>query len=299
MSGEKSTSEPTQEVESIRLAEFLESIPPAQSRPVITRVSFQADASDSRIFRFRVAIPEIQLHCSGESCNGTRFFRAGGDHIILRARIWNNEYITYKCANCQTQQKTFALAILIETAPDDPKKPQTVHCYKFGEHPTYGPPTPARLISLVGPDRELFLKGRRCENQGLGIGAFVYYRRVVEEQKNRIIDEIIKVAQVLLATPDSIMVLENAKKEHQFSKAVESIKEAIPQRLLIAGQNPLTLLYSALSMGLHNQSDEKCLELAKDIRVILAEMSELLGQALKDERELKEAVSRLARQPGG
>jgi hypothetical protein len=48
-------------------------------------------------------------------------------------------------------------------------------------------------------------------------------------------------------------------------------------------------------MGLHNQSDEKCLELAKDIRLILAEMSELLGQALKDERELKEAVSRLAR----
>jgi hypothetical protein len=45
--------------------------------------------------------------------------------------------------------------------------------------------------------------------------------------KNRIIDEIIKVAHVLLATPDSIMLLENAKKEHQFSKAVEAIKEAI------------------------------------------------------------------------
>ena len=240
---------------------------------------------------------EIQLHCSGESCNGTRFFRSGDDYIILPAGIWNNQYITYECANCQTQQKTFALAILIETAPDDPEKPQTVHCYKFGEHPTYGPPTPARLISLVGPDRELFLKGRRCENQGLGIGAFVYYRRVVEEQKNRIIDEIIKVAQVLLATPDSIMVLENAKKEHQFSKAVEAIKEAIPQRLLIAGQNPLTLLHSALSMGLHNQSDEKCLELAKDIRLILAEMSELLGQALKDERA--KGGSLAARAPTG
>jgi hypothetical protein len=281
MSGEKSTSEPTQEVESIRLAEFLESIPPAQSRTVITHVSFHADPGGI-IFRFRVAIPEIQLHCSGESSNGTRFFRSGDDYIILPARIWNNEYITYKCANCQTQQKTFALAILIETGPDDPKKPETVHCYKFGEHPTYGPPTLTRSISLVGPDRELFLKGRRCENQGLGIGAFVYYRRVVEEQKNRIIDEIIKVAQVLLATPDSIMVLENAKKEHQFSKAVAAIKQAIPQRLLIAGQDPLTLLHSALSMGLHNKSDEKCLELAKDIRLILAELSDPTWTAGRD-----------------
>jgi hypothetical protein len=69
-------------------------------------------------------------------------------------------------------------------------------CYKLGELPVYGPPTPARLISLIGPDREIFLKGRRCGNLGLGIGAFVYYRRVVENQKSRILDEIIKVITV-------------------------------------------------------------------------------------------------------
>ena len=42
-------------------------------------------------------------------------------------------------------------------------------------------------MKLVGPDRDDFLKGRRCENQGLGVGAFIYYRRVVENQKNRIL----------------------------------------------------------------------------------------------------------------
>ena len=40
------------------------------------------------------------------------------------------------------------------------------------------------------------MKGRRCGNLGLGIGAFVYYRRVVENQKSRILDEIIKVITV-------------------------------------------------------------------------------------------------------
>jgi hypothetical protein len=43
----------------------------------------------------------------------------------------------------------------------------------------------------------------------------------------------------------------------------------------------------------HGLTDEKCLELATDVRVVLAELSELLGHALKDERELKEAVARL------
>src|SRR5262249_3318687 len=163
-----------------------------------------------------------------------------------------------------------------------------LQCYKFGELPAYGPPTPSRLISLLGPGRELFLKGRRCEIQGLGIGAFVYYRRVVEGQ---ILAEILKVAQTISAPQEAIDALQAAEAENQFSKAMDDVKNAIPQRLLINGQNPLTLSHAALSKGLHTHSDETCLELATDIRLILAELAELLGHALKDERELKEAVA--------
>jgi len=48
-----------------------------------------------------------------------------------------------------------------------------------------------------------------------------------------------------------------------------------------------------LSDGLHLRSDEHCLEIASSIRVILAELSERLAQALKDEAELNKALSRL------
>jgi hypothetical protein len=67
----------------------------------------------------------------------------------------------------------------------------------------------------------------------------------------------------------------------------------MPQILLINGHNPLTLLHSALSGGLHDQSDEECLALATSIRVIMTELAERLGQALKDEAELNAAVSQL------
>jgi hypothetical protein len=123
-------------------------------------------------------------------------------------------------------------------------------CYKLGELPVYGPPTPSRLISLIGPDRDIFLKGRRCENQGLGIGAFVYYRRVVENQKNRILAEIFKVSEKIGVTPDQLDILKRAMAETQFTTALASVKSAIPQSLLINGHNPLTLLHSALSDGL-------------------------------------------------
>jgi hypothetical protein len=80
---------------------------------------------------------------------------------------------------------------------------------------------------------------------------------------------------------------------------VTSVKLAIPQILLINGANPLTLLHSALSAGVHDFSDERCLEMAQDVRVVLAELSERLSQAIKDEAELTTAVSRLmkARDP--
>jgi len=55
---------------------------------------------------------------------------------------------------------------------------------------------PSRLPKLVGPDQEKFNKRLRSEACGLGIGAFGYYRQVVENQKGRLIDEIIKVVNL-------------------------------------------------------------------------------------------------------
>jgi hypothetical protein len=161
------------------------------------------------------------------------------------------------------------------------------------EQPPYGPPTPARLIRLFGKDRDIFLKGRQCENHGLGIGAFVYYRRVLESHKNQILNEIIRVSKKIGAAAEMLSTLEAAVTEISFSKALDSVKTAIPESLLVNGQNPLTLLHSALSEGLHEQTDESCLELAHAVRVVLVELAERLGQALKDEAELNSAISKL------
>ncbi|MGY0573549.1 hypothetical protein ACTGJ9_022760 [Bradyrhizobium sp. RDM12] len=145
------------------------------------------------------------------------------------------------------------------------------------------------------------MKGRRCENQGLGIGAFAYYRRVVESQKNEILDEMIAVSRKQGASTETIAALGEAKGEIQFSKAVSSVKLGLPDSILINSHNPLTLLHSALSAGVHEHTDERCLELAQAVRLVLVELAERLTQALKDEAELNTAVSRLlkARESSG
>ena len=70
------------------------------------------------------------------------------------------------------------------------------------------------------------------------------------------------------------------------------------ESLLINGHNPITLLHSALSEGVHALSDEDCLELASSVRIVLGELSERLSQALKDDAELTKALSNLIKKQG-
>ena len=90
-----------------------------------------------------------------------------------------------------------------------------------------------------------------------------------------------------------ITSLKAAREENKFKQAVNKVKDAIPESLKINGHNPLTLLHNALSQGVHNLSDEECLTLATSVRVVLVELAERLGLALRDEKELKDAVTQL------
>lgn len=188
-------------------AEFLESSPPNQSIDIsdlITEKWIGAQQVDC------LKTPEIQLHCPEESCNGIRFHRCTKNTIAFGEGKKEQLYLSYVCSNCQKSFKIFSLTASRNGFSN------TGILYKFGEFPIFGPPTAARLLKLIGPDRDTFLKGRRCENQGLGIGAFVYYRRVVENQKNRILKEILKVLERLDANPEKIATLNNAIDETQF-----------------------------------------------------------------------------------
>ena len=92
---------------------------------------------------------------------------------------------------------------------------------------------------------------------------------------------------------DKIDILRAAIEEIQFSKALRMTRDVMPGSLLINGQNPMLLLHYALSQGVHELPDEQCLELASSVRIVLGELSERLATILKDEAELKEAVSTL------
>lgn len=267
--------------------DFFQNVPPGQVRLVM---EVEAEFDDmSHYAHIDWKMKSLLLFCTSEECSGYRRFDPVGK-LTLKKRGPYNLYVTVCCRNCKSSTKTYSIAT--EILQD------AVVFYKYGEVPQFGPPNPPKLMSLMGGERDAYLKGRRCENQGLGIAAFAYYRRVVENQKTKIIGEILKVAEKLSADTDLIEDLKAAKQETRFSEAIDKVKHGLPQVLLINGHNPLKLLHSALSEGLHATSDEDCLQLATSIRVVLTELVERMATAVKEEAELTSAVQRLVQAAG-
>lgn len=181
---------------------FLEETPP----DTYVYLTDTKGTKDGRYF----VLPDIVLFCESGVCSGSRVFRC--DENVFGQSSWRCEFLTYRCSNCKSRLTTFAIAFLPKTMPSVVTDGRAT-CLKLGQVPVFGPQTPARLISLIGLDREIFLQGRRAENRGMGIGAFAYYRRVVENQKNKIIAEIAKVAKLVGSTPETDALFAAAIKE--------------------------------------------------------------------------------------
>jgi len=192
----------------------------------------------------------------------------------------------YVCKNCGKAPKIFSLIFF--------NIQNTLSALKLGELPPFGPPIPSKVNALIGADKNNFLKGYSIEKQGYGIGAFAYYRRIIESQWGRLVDEIIRAAKGVGSSEEIIKDLEKARDNTQFKRAVQSISPAIPEAIKINGHNPLTLIHKALSIGVHNLSDEDCLERAGQIRIVLFELAERLSMVLSGNRELTESVKALS-----
>ncbi|EEF59762.1 hypothetical protein [Pedosphaera parvula] len=278
--GDKSVKQPV-----LALKDFLTGSPPG----TLCSVRLTGVAAGISV-QFKV--PVLNLYCTDEACEDFTQFDPNVSERTVHVNPDADIFISYRCRHCRRSQKTYALRIT-EAESFTLNEIVEARILKYGELPEVNLALTSRISKLIGQDRDFFYKGVKAECSGLGIAAFTYYRRVVENQKDRIFDEIIKVCKRLGVTGDIVAELEKAKKETQFTKAVGLIKSELPDSLKIDNHNPLTLLHDALSDSIHNASDEDCLALAQSIRVVLSKLAENLNFALQQKAELMGAVNLL------
>src|SRR5260370_41586577 len=160
-------------------AEFLATAPPDSSSEISNLWERYGSSN------FKAQTPDVFLYCDSQECAGPRFFEYQSGSLYVKPGEWDFDFLHYRCRNCRKKTKAFALAVTMKGNAGDGI------ALKVVEIPTFGTHTPARLFKLIGEkDRDLFLQGRHTESRAMGIGAFAYYRRVVDNQKTRIIEEI-------------------------------------------------------------------------------------------------------------
>jgi len=243
----------------------------------------------------KIEYPSIKLFCP--KCNSEQTYThnrsfgnivhdakplsrvAGGIATPIAGEIILTEYL---CAGCKDSEAYY----LVEFSE------KLDYIRKVGQYPEFNIAPDKNIAKMLGKNVYLFSKGRICEVHGYGIGAYAYYRRVVE----LIIDKLLNKIWSLHGTE------EQKKYETQFNKIKKSriaeekiniAKDILPSSIVKEGTNPLKTLYDALSEGIHEKNDEECIELADTIRKILVALVNQVEVIIESQEEIGEATKKL------
>ncbi len=163
---------------------------------------------------------------------------------------------------------------------------------KVGQYPRPNITISKLLERGLGQQLDVFRKGRLSEQNGFGIGAFAYYRRVVEELVIVLLDQLEELC-VESEKASYHAALEKARKELTADKRLSLVKDFIPAHLRPNGLNPISVLYDSLSQGIHARSDEDCMSHAELIRLNLTQLIEEIERYRDTQKAFTERTQKL------
>ena len=204
-------------------------------------------------------------------------------------------YLRYGCMACSQETKEFILRFNVRKN----KNKAEIYYEKIGQYPQFPNDPPKEFENW---DKELltfYQRGKACEDHGFGIGAFAYYRRIVErtidsllndvalffdspETKERYMEE--------LAKAEAEQALNEAKATINAQRKIELVKNMLPQILRPGNIDPLGVLHKALSIGIHDEDEEFCLKLAGEIRNTLVALMRRLAIVKDDEEVYRNSI---------
>ncbi len=183
----------------------------------------------------------------------------------------------YHCTKCHKAIRFFILKL---------EEDGTV--MKIGQFPAASCNIPKEISSLEDKEIvELYKKGRISENQSYGIGAFSYYRRIIEYCIDKLIDSIESIIPQD-KKQDYKELVTKVKKEKNAMNKIELVKNTIIDNSIDG--NPFNSIYKILSIGIHSLKDEECLECADSLRTLLMHVVEETNHARNKKEKLEKSL---------
>jgi hypothetical protein len=188
----------------------------------------------------------------------------------------------YTCARCSSSNIIFMLKFADDSS-----------CVlKIGQFPPWNTQIDKNLSKILGTHAENYKRGLTCESQSYGIGAYAYYRRIIEE----IIDALLDSIEDLFNEPerrDYKDALNETKKTIVAKEKIALVKDLLPASLRPNGINPLNILHNILSEGIHTKTEEECLEIASTIRETLLYLVNQVIQTKESSKQFTDSMRKL------
>lgn len=232
-------------------------------------------------------IPKPQINAVCKKCDGIQTYAMennyydGRPHANFQSgnQVVNSRYV---CLGCEDDRRNYA--ILISRKLD--------WIMKVGQNPPWEIKGDKNIETMLDGHKNYLAKGMISESQGYGIGAFAYYRRITEE----IIDQLLEDMSNMIPASEVERYAEamgKVKTTRQASEKIQLVKDMLPSSLLSNGMNPLGVLHSALSEGLHAQTDDDCMTNAEIVREALIFLSAQISSFKQSQNGFNDRIKKL------
>jgi hypothetical protein len=193
---------------------------------------------------------ELVLFCPTPKCNKEQSWHA---QIFTGPQKGGFMQKEYTCKNCGQSVARYYFFW-------NGDKNQSIF-FKVGQYPPLELEPPPRLAKKLNKvDADLYRKALTSRNNSYGLGALAYLRRVVENKMNDLLDLIQQAARDDSAEAE-LKKIEEVKKSWRFDDKIGYAAKVLPHHLKPEGTNPLDALHDLASDGIHNRTEDECLEI--------------------------------------
>lgn len=253
---------------------------------------------------------ELELPSSSENWWGKQAGNAIPESLFDNKKHLNFvEHFSGRCKSCKTYKIELTLHIW-----SDAKIPATLF-HRFSGPPGSANNTefdgitanifvekigvlPEQIINVDSEikkhfDRETnnwYFKACKCIQQNYGIGAFAYFRRIIEKELITIVKEI---SELDAADSQIKKLYEEYSSTNQVYSIYENIFEFLPKSLQSLGLNPIKTLYNQTSEGLHSLNEQDCLARASSIDILLKFVIKKINEEQSEILKVREAIKNL------
>lgn len=173
---------------------------------------------------------------------------------------------------------------------------EEMYICKLGQIPAYSIEVPKSLQDeLTEEDFNLYKSALISLSVGKGIGACIYFRRVLENQINKLLEIYLDTRVAEKAPADELEYIREIISTVVAEDKIKLISKTSASAVPSFANNPITVTYTKLSDGLHNKSDSECVGIAQAAQGVLVRLLVDLKQEHEKQHQYKKDIEALSK----